>query len=95
MNLGTSCVATAAVRVAKRLIARGCEIRNFKTSSYGTCYLKARILGVNFCVRVADHYGQTKAPNGNLYYVRVDDPHKGTNEPLSVFVHRVGMSRFD
>lgn len=85
-------VATKAVRLAKSLAARGCTVVKFRVSSFGSCYIAARLSGVKFCIRVADHYGRTAAPNGNLYYVRVDDPAKGTRIPLGEFVTRLCVS---
>jgi len=86
-------VPTKSIRLAKSLIARGCEITKMKFSSTGSCYLSARLLTAKFTIRISDHYGRTPAPNRNLYYVRVDDPAKGTSEPIGSFIRRHMLSR--
>ena len=87
-NVKRSDVATKAVQVAKSLAARGCVVFKFKVSYFGTCYVGARLNRVKFCIRVSDHYNkESKSPL--TYQVRVDDPSKGTNEPLGDFVRRL------
>lgn len=86
-------VATAAVRIARRLAVRGCDIRRWSVAGTGTIYIAASILRVRFAVRVSDHHGRRHA--GNYYVVRVDDPSRSTPVPLSVYLDRLARSRFD
>lgn len=90
-----SLVAAEAVRIAKRLAVRGCQVTKFRVSPYGSCYVVAKVMGVKFCVRVADHFRSIPSRPGNLFHVRVDQPGRGTPIPLGVWVDRVAMSRFD
>lgn len=90
MNITQAQVAASAVRAAKVLTACGAVIRSFTVSAAGTsCYLKSKICGVRFTVRVSNHRSRDVGKHHPYYFVRLDRPHLANINGLPAYVARV------